>query len=72
MTKILLGLITFANFLLICNFSVEVAPICIIHHYTQASLVHEGLLVGDDVGVSHGFQDVDLIDGVLSLFAIHL
>ena len=63
---------TFSDFLLVCNFGVQVAAICVVHHNAQASFVHEGFLVGNDIRVSHRLQDMNLIDRVLSLFAIHL
>ncbi len=63
---------TFSDFLLVCNFGVQVAAICVVHHNAQASFIHEWFLVGNDIRVSHRLQDMNLIDRVLSLFAIHL
>lgn len=52
---------TFACLFLTCNLRVEIAIICVVHYNTETLLVHEGLLVGDDVRVAHGFEHVDLI-----------
>jgi hypothetical protein len=53
----------FADFLLICNFSIEVAAIGIVHDYAQALFVHKRLLISNNIRVSHGFQDVNLYKG---------
>lgn len=60
-----------SNFLLISNLSVQIAAISVVHDDTQAALVHEGLLVGDDIRVPHGFEYVDLIYGVFTLLTVH-
>jgi hypothetical protein len=64
-------LLTLANFLLIRDFGVQVAAICVVHHNAQASLVHKWLFIGNDVWVAHGLQHVHLIDCVFTLLAIH-
>jgi len=77
--------LTSSNFLLISNLSVQIAAISVVHDDTQAALVHEGLLVGDDIRVPHGFEYVDLqaeksqnelsetylIYGVFTLLTVH-
>ena len=60
------------NFLLISYLRIEITTVCIVHNYTQTSLVHERLLVGDDIGVSHGFEHMYFIYCILSLLSIHL
>ena len=55
------GTLTSSNFLLVGNFSVQITAICIIHHNTETALVHERLFVGNNVGVTHCFEHVDLI-----------
>ena len=53
--------LTSSDFLLIGNLGVEIAAISVVHDDAEAALVHEGLFVGDDVRVAHGFQHVNLI-----------
>ena len=48
------------HLLLILDFLVHVAAVRVVHHDAQVLVVHETLSVGDDVGVSHGFQHFDL------------
>lgn len=58
-------------FLLVRDLRVHVASVCVVHHYAQAPLVHEALLVRDDVRVSQSLQNMNLIYGILSLFPVH-
>ena len=53
-------MLTSANFFLVGDFSVEIAPIGVIHHNAQASLVHKALFVSDDIWMSHSFEHVNL------------
>ena len=45
---------------MVCDLGVEVATVGVVHDDAQAALVHEGLLVRDDVGVSHSLEHVHL------------
>jgi hypothetical protein len=56
----ILAVLTFANLLLVGDLRVQIPSISIVHDDAQALLIHEGFLVGDNVWVSHGLQDVDL------------
>ena len=47
--------LTFADFLLIRNFSVEITTIREVHDNAETFLIHKAFFVGDDVGVPHGF-----------------
>jgi hypothetical protein len=58
----ILAALTFANLLLVGDLCVQVPSISIVHDDAQALLVHEGFLVGDNVWVSHGLQNVDLFN----------
>jgi hypothetical protein len=58
----ILAALTFANLLLVGDLRVQVPSISVVHDDAQALLVHEGFLVGDNVWVSHGLQDVDLFN----------
>ena len=53
--------LTSTNFLLISNLGVEITTVSIVHDDAETALVHEGFLVGDDVWVAHGFQNVHLL-----------
>ena len=53
-------LLTSANFFLVGDFGVEIAPVGVIHHNAQASLVHKALFVSDDIWMSHSFEHVNL------------
>jgi hypothetical protein len=52
--------LTFADFLLIRNFSVEISAIRKVHYNAEAFLIHKAFLVGNDVWVPHGFKHVNL------------
>ncbi len=78
------GVCDLANFLLISNFSIKIAPIGIVHHNAQTFFIHKRFFVRDNIWMSHGFQDVNLfpgnysclisylIDSVFSLLFVHL
>ena len=53
-------ILTFSKLLLVGDLGVQVPSVCIVHDDTETPLVHERLLIGDDIGVSHRFQDMDL------------
>ena len=61
-------------FLVVENLFEEISSISILHYYATSHRqvpkavavgIVEGLLVGDDVGVSEGGQNSDLVDGIL-------
>ena len=52
--------LTSANLLLIGNLGVEVAAVGVVHHNAQASFVHEGLFIGNDIRMSHSFEHMHL------------
>ena len=52
--------LTFSNLFLISNFRVKISAVGKVHNYAQTLLVHEAFFVGDDVGVSHCFENMDL------------
>ena len=54
--------LTSTDFLLVGNLGVQVAAVCVVHHNAEAALVHERLLVRDDVRVPHRLQHVHLIE----------
>ena len=45
---------------MIGNLGVEITSVGVVHDDAETALVHEGFLVGDDVRVAHGFQNVHL------------
>ena len=51
---------TFSYFLLIRNFGVQIATVRVVHDDAETPFVHERLLVGDDVRMSHRFEHVNL------------
>ena len=53
--------LTSTDFLLVGNFGIQIAAVSVVHHNAEAALVHERLLVCDDVWVSHRLQYVNLI-----------
>jgi len=61
----------FAYFLLVADLGVEISSISVIHHDTEATFVHEGLLVSDNVRVSQRFQNMNFIYRIFSLFPVH-
>lgn len=69
---LVLAVADLAYLLLVGDLRVEVSSVGIVHYYAQAALVHERLLVGDDVGVPHCLQHMHFVDGVLALLAVHL
>jgi hypothetical protein len=62
----------FSNLFLVGYFGVQVSPVCIVHDDAEAALIHKRLFVSDDVRMAHRLQDVHLVDGVLTLFTVHL
>jgi hypothetical protein len=58
----ILEALTFANLLLVGDLRVQVPSISIVHDDAKTLLVHEGFLVGDNVWVPHGLQNVDLFN----------
>ena len=62
----------FAYFLLICDPCIQIVAVCIVHNDAQAPLIHETFFISDDVRVSHCFEHMHFIDGILSLLAVHL
>jgi len=69
---LVLAVTDFAYLLLVRDLRVEVSSVCIVHDDAEASLVHKGLFVGDDVRMAHRLQNVDFVDGVLTLLPVHL
>ena len=61
------GLLTLPDLLLVGYFSVEIAPVSVIHHDAEAPFVHERFLVSDDVRMSHRFEHVHLTHRSLML-----
>jgi len=59
------------DFLLIRNLSIKIAAICVVHHNAKTPLIHEGFLVGNDIRVPHGFENVHLVNCIFTLFAVH-
>ena len=55
-------------------FFLEITSICQLHHNAEGlwSVVEECLTVVDDVGVSDGGEDADLVESILSFFFPHL
>ena len=62
----------FAYFLLICYPCIQIVAVCIVHNDAQTPLIHETFFVCDDVRMSHCFEHMHFIDGILSLLAVHL
>ena len=58
--SIILIELTSSNFLLVSDFGIQISTISVVHYDTETALVHEGLLVGDNIGVSHCFEYMDL------------
>ena len=56
-----------ADFLLIRDLGVKITTICKVHHDAKATLVHEGLFICDDVGVTHCFENMDLYDTKINI-----
>ena len=54
--------LTSSNFLLVRNLGIKVTTICVVHDDAEAAFIHERLLVGDDVRMSHRFEHVHLDD----------
>ena len=69
---LVLAVLDFAEFLLVCYFCVEVSAIGIVHDDAQTPLVHKRLLVSDNIWVTHGLEHMNFVDRVLSLLPIHL
>ena len=61
----------FSNFLLICNFGVEISSVGIVHDNAKTPLVHKRLFVGNDVRMPHCFQDMNFVDGIFTLLPVH-
>jgi len=70
--NLVLTVANFAYFLLVGDLGVQITTISEVHHNAQAFFVHERLLVGDNVRMSHRFEDVDLVNGIFSLLPVHL
>ena len=66
--------LTSSDFLLVRDFGVQISTISVVHDDAEAALVHEGLLVGNDIGMAHGFENVDLerTDGLKLLTSMQL
>lgn len=69
---LVLAIANFTYFLLVCNLGIQIAAICIVHYYTKASFVHEGLFVRDNVRMPHCLEHMYLVDCVFSLLPVHL
>ena len=69
---LILSVTHFAYFLLIGDPCIQIVAVCIVHNDAQTPLIHETFFVGDDVRMSHCFEHMHFIDGILSLLAVHL
>ena len=69
---LVLAVTDLTDLFLICNFGVQITPVGIVHDDAETSFVHKGLFVSDDVRMSHSLQDMDFVNGVFSLLAVHL
>ena len=69
---LILAVTNLAYLLLVGDLRVQVTTVRIIHDNAQTPLVHEWLLVSNDVRMTHCFKNMHLIDSILSLLAVHL
>jgi len=62
----------FLDFLLVFYLFIHVSAISIVHDDTKELLVHEGLSISDDVGMSHSLQNSYFVERILLLLALHV
>ena len=58
----IISILTSANFLLVRDLGIKVTSICVVHHNTQTSFIHERFFVRDDVWVPHRFKHMNLFE----------
>ena len=52
--------LTSSDFFLVCDFSVQISSISVVHNDAETALIHKWFLICNNVWVPHSFENMDL------------